>query len=166
MKQVLLLNASHEVLRPVGLRRAVVLVLQDKAEVVEAGEEYVRSASFQMLEPRVIRLKYYVTIPWSAKVALNRKNLIARDRGECQRVGCTRKGTTIDHIVPRSRGGRHEWTNVTLMCAADNSRKSDKLLSELGWELKHEPSVPRANRLLIGIAEMDPVWEPHIVFAS
>ncbi len=165
MKQVLLLNASHEVLRAIPLNRAVVLVLQEKAVVVEAGEEYVRSAYIKIPLPRVIRLKYYVKIPWNAKVALNRANLTARDKGECQRAGCSKKGTTIDHVIPRSRGGRTTWENTVLMCSSDNQRKSDKLLSELGWELKHKPTVPAGGRLIIGVVDLDPAWAAHLPFA-
>lgn len=165
MKQVLLLNASFEVLRAIDMPRAVVLVLQEKAEVIEAGEEFVRSPSFQMPWPKVIRLKYMVRIPWSAKVALNRKNLALRDGGECQVTGCVRKGDTVDHIMPRCRGGKHEWLNTTSMCSKHNQAKGDKLLAELGWTLKHQPSVPHGGRLWLGLAEVDPAWEPHLATA-
>jgi 5-methylcytosine-specific restriction endonuclease McrA len=165
VRHVLLLNATHEVLRAISLKRAVVLVLQEKAEVVEAGEEYVRSAYFEMKMPKVIRLNYFVRVPWKSKVALNRRNLQARDHGQCQVVGCVRRGDTIDHIKPRSRGGAHEWDNVTLMCGKCNSAKDDKLLSELGWTLKSKPTVPRTGGIIIGIAEMDPAWEAHLAFA-
>lgn len=165
MKQVLLLNASFEVLRAIPINRAVVLVLQEKAEVVESGEEFVRSAYFQMPWPKVIRLKYFVRIPWKAKVALNRKNLALRDGGECQVVGCVRKGDTVDHVIPRSRGGLHEWMNTTSMCSKCNQAKGDKLLAELGWTLKHQPSVPAGGRMWLGLVELDPAWEPHLAFA-
>lgn len=168
MKQVLLLNASHEILRVIPLKRAVVLVLQEKAEVVEAGSEYVRSAYFSMPMPSVIRLKYFVRIPYHAKVALNRKALVARDRGVCQY--CGKNGTTIDHIIPRARwkgpGPVHQWTNVALACSPCNQKKGHRLLSELGWTLRSKPDVPRvAARILIGVAEIDPAWEPHFAVA-
>lgn len=161
MRSVLLLNASYEPLRVLSMKRAVVLVLQEKAEIVEAGEEPVRSASFTMTLPKVIRLRYYVKIPYRAKVALNRKALIARDKGVCQY--CGGHGSTIDHIHPRSKGGRHEWTNVALACVACNAAKGDRLLSELGWTLLSKPEVPRVDsHLVIGITTIDPAWEPHL----
>lgn len=163
MRSVLLLNASFEVLRAVSLGRAVVLVLEDKAEIVEDTGEYVRSPSVQIPMPSVIRLKTFVKVPWKAKVALNRKNLVARDDGECQKVGCARRGDTIDHVQPRSRGGRHEWTNVTLMCGKHNQEKGDRLLSELGWTLKHQPTLP-TRTIVLGIT--DPAWEPHLNLAG
>lgn len=164
MRSVLLLNADYLPLRVVPLKRAVVLVLQHKAEVIEAGEEPVRSASFEMPMPSVIRLTYYVKIPYRAKVALNRKSLIARDQGLCGY--CRKHGSTIDHIHPRSRGGRHEWTNVTLACGPCNQKKGDKLLSELGWPLHNKPEVPRVtSHILVGLAELDPAWAAHLALA-
>lgn len=163
MRNVLLLNASFEVLRAVSMGRAVVLVLEGKAEIVEDTGEYLRSPSITMPMPAVIRLKYYVKVPWKAKVALNRKNLAARDGGVCQKVGCTRKGDTIDHIVPRSRGGKHDWTNVTLMCAKHNQEKGDRTLEVLGWTLKSQPTVP-TRTVLVGV--IDPIWEPHLNLAG
>lgn len=167
MKSVLLLNASHEALKVISLKRAVVLVLEDKAEVLEAEDgEYVRSVAVEMPYPKVIRLKYYVKIPWKAKAPLNRRNLTIRDDGICQRVGCTRKGETIDHITPRSRNGKHDWLNVTLMCRKCNQEKGDRLLSEIGWTLKTKPTVP-TRTVLVGITggAYDPAWEPHLRLA-
>lgn len=161
MKSVLLLNASWEPLRVIPLKRAVVLVLQEKAEVVEAGEEEVRSSYFSMPLPSVVRLKYFVKIPFRAKVALNRRTLISRDKGICQY--CGGHGSTIDHIVPRSRGGTHEWTNVALACGPCNSQKRDKLLSEIGWTLLNKPAVPHVRtHIVLGIGTLDPSWEPHL----
>lgn len=165
VKPVLLLNASWEPLRAISLKRAVVLVLQEKADVlaVDDDSEPVRSADYQMARPSVIKLRYFVKVPWRAKVALNRKSLIVRDNGECQKTGCTRRGDTIDHVQPRSRGGRHEWTNVTLMCGKHNQEKGDKLLSELGWTLKNQPFTP-TRTVVLGIT--DPAWEPHLSLAG
>jgi 5-methylcytosine-specific restriction endonuclease McrA len=161
MTGVLLLNATYEPLRVIPLKRAVVLIIQDKAEVVSAGEEPVRSAYMSMQIPTVVRLKYFVRIPYRAKVALNRRSLMARDNSTCQY--CGKYGNTIDHIVPRAKGGKHEWTNVTTACSPCNQRKGDKTLNELGWTLLSKPEVPRVNSsLLVGIGQMDPDWEPHL----
>lgn len=161
---VLLLNASYEPLRVLGLARAVCLVLAEKAEVITAGEEPVRSASFEMPTPKVIRLRYYVKIPYRAKVALNRKSLMARDNSTCQY--CGKAGNTIDHITPRARGGRHEWTNVVCACGPCNQKKGHRLLSELGWSLNMTPDVPRvATHLIVGIGTIEPEWEPHLALA-
>lgn len=164
MTGVLLLNATYEPLRVISMKRAIVLVIQDKAEIISAGEEPVRSASLCMTVPKVVRLRYFVKIPYRARVALNRKSLMARDKSTCQY--CGGHGNTIDHIVPRARGGRHEWTNVTTACSPCNQKKGDRLLSELGWELLSKPEVPRYNsHILVGLATMDPEWEPHLQLA-
>lgn len=164
MNGCLLLNATYEPLRVISMKRAVVLVLQKKAEVISAGEEPVRSASLTMKVPKVIRLRYFVRIPYRAKVALNRKALMARDNSTCQY--CGRHGNTIDHIVPRAKGGRHEWTNVATACSPCNQKKGDRLLSELGWSLLNVPVVPRVNtHLLIGVGTMDPEWNDYLAIA-
>lgn len=163
MRSVLLLNVTHEPLRVVSFKRAMVLVLQDKAEIVEAAEEPVRSAYCEYPAPTVIKMRYFVKVPWRAKVPLNRKTLVARDRGTCQY--CGHHGSTIDHVVPRSRGGRHEWENVVLACSPCNFRKKDRLLSEIGWELLSQPKVPQANIYLLIGTDVDPAWEPHLAVA-
>ncbi len=164
MSGVLLLNATYEPLRVIPLKRAVVLVLQNKAEVISASEEPVRSAYLTLQMPKVIRLNYFVKIPYRARVALNRKSLMARDRSTCQY--CGGHGNTIDHIVPRAKGGRHEWTNVATACSPCNAKKGDRTLEELGWTLLNKPEIPRVNsHVIVGIGVIDPDWEPHLNLA-
>lgn len=161
---VLLLNASWEPLRVISLRRAVLLVLAEKANVVTEGDGEVRSTSLSVPAPSVIRLRYYVRVPYRARAPLNRRNLTARDAGRCQY--CGRAGNTIDHVVPRSRGGSHDWANVVLACAPCNQRKDNQLLSELGWTLMHKPTTPKVTaHLVVGVA-MRPEWEPHLQLAG
>lgn len=161
---VLLLNATFEPLRVISRNRAVCLILDGKAEVIEAAPGRIRSANTDYTAPAVIRLLYFVQIPFKAKIPLNRRTLMARDNHECQVAGCDRIGSTIDHIHPRARGGRHEWTNVALMCPRHNHQKSDRLLSEIGWELKREPSVPVGTKwVVLGFSvPIQPVWEPYL----
>jgi 5-methylcytosine-specific restriction endonuclease McrA len=159
----LLLNASYEPLRVIAFRRAVVLVIEGKADVVEEGDQQLRSASFAMAAPLVIRLRRMVKVPFRARLPLNRANLVIRDGHRC--VYCDRYGVplTIDHVVPRSRGGRHVWENVVAACGPCNHRKADKLLAELGWSLDVTPKAPK-GRLLIGYAVLDPdpSWGPYL----
>ncbi len=150
---VLLLNATYEPMRVLPLRRALALVLAGKAEMVKAGDGEIRSASDSFPVPAVIRLLYFVKLPFTGKVPLNRRALSVRDEGCCQVAGCRRSGATVDHVVPRSRGGDHRWENVVLMCRQHNKAKSDRLLSELGWELKRQPKAPRGgNAYLVLVA--------------
>jgi 5-methylcytosine-specific restriction endonuclease McrA len=155
--QTLLLNASYEPLCVISVRRAVVLVLADKADVVAEADGRFRSARTSVPAPSVIRLRGYVRVPYRATLPLNRRNLVARDRGRC--AYCGGRGDTIDHVIPRSRGGRHEWTNVVAACQPCNGRKGDKLLAELGWTLPSTPVAPKGwSWLVLGVATVDPAW--------
>jgi len=161
MSTTLLLNASYEPLCVIPVRRAVVLVLADKADVLVAGDAAVRSARLSVAAPSVIRLRYFVKVPYRASLPLNRRNLLARDHGRC--AYCGGRGDTIDHVVPRSKGGPHEWTNVVAACRPCNARKDDKLLDELGWTLPVTPRAPSGwAYLVIGVASTDPEWAPFL----
>lgn len=164
MDNVLLLNASYTPLRVISFKRAIVLLIQEKAEMVEATEHLVSSANDVFEVPSVIRLRYMVKIPFKSRIALNRRSVLARDRGICQ-YGCGRKASTIDHIHPRSRGGKHEWTNVAAACSPCNSLKGDRTLDELGWELLNEPFVPRGDIWLVaGVAQKEE-WASYLSYA-
>lgn len=164
MRRVLLLNVTYEPLTTVGLRRAVCLVLSGKAEIVhdDSAGATLHSASVTLATPSVIRLRRYVRIPYRNRVPLTRAALMRRDNYRC--AYCDRKAETIDHVVPRSRGGAHSWQNCVASCAKCNHRKADRLLSELGWRLRTAPSAPHGPnwRLLAGVAEADPLWLPYL----
>lgn len=167
---VLLLNASFEPLRVISLHRALGLVLAGKAEpVAERDGEVVRScggAEFPV--PVVVRLRYMVKVPYASRVPLNRRTLAWRDGGVCQVSGCARRGTTIDHVMPRSRcrpGEAHRWENVVLMCPRHNHTKGDRTLAELGWTLKATPRAPRGLVLLDASDPAFATWLPASVAA-
>ena len=161
--KTLLLNASYEPLAVVSHKRAVVLIIQDKAEIVEATDERIHSASEDMPVPSVIRLKYFVKVPFRARLPLNRQAVLTRDGHRCQFVGCQRRGTTIDHVQPRSRGGAHAGENVVAACKPCNSKKADKTLDELGWKLRWKPRAPRGVFwLVIGITDVPEAWAPYL----
>ena len=164
---VLLLNASCEPLRLITVRRALGMVVTGRAVMVAAGDGHVRSASDEFPVPLVVRLCHMVRIPFAARVPLNRRTLFKRDGGRCQVAGCPDAGCTIDHVVPRSRGGRHEWSNVVLMCVAHNRTKSDRLLSELGWRLKRAPRPLAPAYALMEVGE-EPInaWAPYLRAAA
>lgn len=168
---VLLLNASYEPLRVIPTHRAVRLVVSGKAVPVEdASHSELRTGGGAVFAlPSVIRLIYMVVVPYSDRpLPISRKNISARDNAECQVVDCPRPGTTVDHVVPRSRGGAHTWNNVVLMCGYHNHRKGSKLLSELGWKLKTRPVAPRAQIRLLAQARASaasPEWETYLAWA-
>lgn len=163
-RRVLLLNTTFEPLTALPLRRAVVLVVCGKAEVVHgdpAGIE-LHSATDSVVVPSVIRLATYVRVPYRARVPLTRAGLMHRDRHRC--AYCGGRAETIDHVIPRSRGGEHTWQNCVACCVKCNHRKADKLLSELNWRLRVVPRAPRGMhwRLLAGVVETDPQWLPYL----
>lgn len=158
----LLLNASYEPLRVISSQRAVVLVLQDKAEILEEGSDAYHSATASVPVPEVIRLKRFVQVPFRARIPLSNAAVLRRDNHEC--CYCTaRKGTTVDHIVPRALGGKHEWTNVVAACRHCNGLKADKTLAQLGWEMRFQPYMPTGTMwLLLGLRETSEAWVPYL----
>lgn len=144
MSQVLLLNATYEPLTFLPVRRAVVLLMKERAQVVKADvERRIRSERDEMALPLVIRLVSYVRIPF-AQAAWSRKAVLMRD-GVCQY--CGRQGTrehplTVDHVVPRSAGGANSWLNTVAACYSCNHRKAGRTPQQAGMRLRREPFVP------------------------
>nr|WP_280234553.1 HNH endonuclease [Nocardia cyriacigeorgica] len=163
-RRVLLLNATYEPLTALSARRAVVLLICDKADTVHHDPEgpVLHSAGSSLTVPSVIRLRTYVRVPYRARVPMTRAALMQRDRYRCGY--CGGKAETIDHVVPRSRGGEHSWENCVASCAPCNHRKADKLLSELGWTLRAPLVSPKGPhwRLLSTVTELDPVWLQYL----
>lgn len=158
---VLLLNASYEPLRIISWQRAICLQLADRADVVETveGKALRTSGGAEFAFPSVIRLREMVVVPFRRGTApITRRTLLARDRRECQKTGCDRRGATMDHLVPKSRGGEHSWTNIVLMCAEHNNSKSDRTLEELGWTLKNVPRTPTRADIALDRTQSNPQW--------
>jgi 5-methylcytosine-specific restriction endonuclease McrA len=168
MERVLLLNATYEPLALVSDRRAVVLLLDGRAESVAVRPEAAvfHSAQMSVEVPAIVRLVHLVRIPrWARTPPLTRRAVLRRDEGQC--AYCSNAADTVDHVVPRSRGGRHEWTNVVAACKRDNLFKGDQLLSELGWSLRFKPGAPDGHLWrLRHLADVDPLWEPYLAAAS
>ena len=161
MARSLLLNASFEPLCVVSSRRAVVLVLKDKAEIVHRNGAEFRSERRTVPVPSVIRLVHFVRVPYRATAPLSRRAVFARDHHRCQYCGSNAEN--LDHIVPRSRGGPHTWENVVASCRGCNARKEDRLLSECGMVLRRAPHAPHATTSLIASAgPIDPLWQQYL----
>jgi 5-methylcytosine-specific restriction endonuclease McrA len=166
--RVLLLNATYEPLALVSDRRAVILVLGGRAEAVAFHPDgpVFHSAHLSIEVPAIVRLSHMVRIPrWARTPPLTRRAVLRRDSGRC--AYCSAPADTVDHVVPRSRGGRHEWANVVAACKEDNLAKGDQLLSELGWALPFQPHAPDGHLWrLRHLSEVDPLWEPYLAAAS
>lgn len=157
MPDALVLNATYEPLCVVSQRRAVVLVLTDKAVVVDARDTVLHSERLAVHVPAVLRLTRFVRVPHRSSVPLTRRGVLARDAGRC--VYCGASATSLDHVVPKSRGGLHVWENVVAACGRCNHAKGDRQLHDLGWRLRTVPRAPSgpAWRILAG-RRMDPRW--------
>lgn len=143
MQSVLLLNSSYEPLRVVPWQRAVTLVFGGKVEIVEEYDHHIRSISLVIRAPAVIRLLKYTRVG-RKEPPLCRANLLARDNFECQY--CSRdlssKEATLDHVIPRSRGGRTSWENIVVACAPCNRKKGGRTPSEAHMPLRRKPTKP------------------------
>ena len=161
MGRALVLNASYEPLSVVSVRRAVVLVLKEKAEVVHEGHGALRSERVSMPIPSVIRLRRFVRVPYRTRVPLTRRAVFVRDGHRCQY--CEAGAESIDHVVPTSRGGEHVWENVVACCRRCNSAKQDRLLHETGLHLRHKPVAPKQTLwIVVAVGRVDPAWEQYL----
>lgn len=153
----LVLNATYEPLCVVSVRRATVLVLTAKAICVADGEGFLHSARHSLPVPSVVRLTRYVRVPYRGHVGLSRRAVFARDGWRC--AYCHGPAETIDHVLPRSRGGHHVWENVVAACARCNHTKGDRTPAELGWRLHRLPAAPKgAAWRVLGHRAPDPRW--------
>jgi len=162
--RVLVLNASFEPINVCTVRRAAVLVLKDKAVLLERAEHPLRSERLSLDRPTVIRLISFVRIPRDAHGRkITRKAVLARDSWTCQYCGTRKPGLTVDHVIPRSRGGKSVWENIVASCAKCNRRKG----SHLPREIKMHPSTkPRAPGPTVFIRIASPTipnaWQPYL----
>jgi 5-methylcytosine-specific restriction endonuclease McrA len=139
MGQVLVLNASYEPLNITSWRRAVVMVLKGKAEGLE--HDWGRQIRSDLMQPTVIRLRQFVRVPYRP-LPLTRRNLFQRDGHRCQYCGSRQERLSVDHVLPRSRGGKDSWENVTTACLSCNVRKGNRTPREAGMVLAHPPHRP------------------------
>jgi 5-methylcytosine-specific restriction endonuclease McrA len=163
-QRVLVLNASYEPLQLISVRRAVILLLQDKAELIEAAQQRLRAMGFALDVPLVIRLVRYIRIPRQLKLPCSRRGVFARDRETCQYCGCQpgRAHLTMDHVVPRSQGGGTSWENVVTACRDCNHRKGGRTPDEANMELLTKPRQPQYVAFaLLGELERHDVWRKY-----
>lgn len=166
MGRALVLNASYQPLCVVSVRRAVVLVLKAKAVIEQVAEDgALHSENLTVPVPSVVRLAYFVKVPYRARASLSRRAVFVRDDYQCQYCGSAAEN--VDHIKPRSRGGTHTWENVVAACRACNARKENYSLTEAGMSLLRPPRAPKDSLFLIAAAgKAHPAWEPYLVPVS
>jgi len=159
---VLVLNQNYEPLNICQARRAVVLMLRGKAEVLESDSREIRSPSFSIHLPSVIRLVYLVKRPQPQR-RLTRREILIRDRHTCQYCGKETRELTLDHVIPRHLGGKHDWDNVVSACKACNHRKAGRSPKDAGMKLIRHPSEPPPVRYYIVYpVQAHPEWEKYL----
>ncbi len=166
MTRSLVLNASYEPLSVVSQRRAVVLVLNEKASVVvERDDSWLSERSLIRL-PSVVRLNRYVRVPYRRSVPVTRRAVFGRDGHICQY--CGGPAESLDHVHPKSKGGAHTWENVVACCRACNVRKGNRTPAESGLRLLSKPGPPRRFAWIYASAgfQVDPTWQPYLLAES
>ena len=162
---VLVLNADYQALSVCSVERAVVLMMLHKAELVEAhAGRALRSSASRFPWPSVVRLKGYVRVPYR-RVLLTRRNLLRRDGHACQYCGATER-LTLDHVLPKSRGGPDTWENLVAACVPCNNRKGSRTPEEAGMPLRRRPFRPSHvmyMRDFLGATE--DAWKPYLFAA-
>jgi 5-methylcytosine-specific restriction endonuclease McrA len=144
-RTVLVLNQNYEPLNICNGKRAIVLVIGGKAEILESHPVQIKTAVSSFPYPAVIRLFYMIKSP-RARVKLTRREVFLRDRYTCQYCGRRTHDLTLDHVIPRSKGGQHIWENLAAACRSCNHRKGGKSLGEARMTLKQQPFEPRPGR--------------------
>jgi 5-methylcytosine-specific restriction endonuclease McrA len=165
--RVLVLNATYEPINVCTVRRATVLLLKQKAEVIEEGDGRMRSEWLELERPAVIRLITYVRVPRDVhRRKITRKAVLARDSWTCQYCGSAKPGLTVDHVVPRSRGGESVWENIVASCAPCNRRKGNKLPREARMHPLSAPRPPGPTVFIrIAAPRVPDTWERYLIAA-
>ncbi|MBM3959023.1 MAG: HNH endonuclease [SAR202 cluster bacterium] len=159
---VLVLNQNYQPLNICDVRRAISLLGRGKAETLDVTETFVRSAYAAMPAPAVIRLVYMVRRPLHQR-RLSRREIFVRDGYRCQYCGTQTRHLTLDHVIPRSRGGQQSWTNVVSACTECNHHKAGRTPSEARMKLMREPAPPRPNPYaFFHVGQMRDSWRPFL----
>lgn len=165
MRSALVLNATYEPLSVVSARRAVCLVVGEKADVVEDDGTRVHSERFSLPAPLVIRLRYVVKVPFNRHTSMSRRAVFLRDNHRCGYCGAV--ADSIDHVLPRSRGGKNVWENVIAACRSCNLRKRDRTPEEAGMHLASIPRAPREQSwITFAVSRVPDQWKPYLAEAS
>ena len=166
--RVLVLNASYEPINVCTVRRAAVLILKNRAEILEKSDWALHSENLTLARPVVIRLLAYVRIPRDAhRRKITRRAVFARDRWTCQYCGHERGNLTVDHVIPRSRGGPSSWENIVTCCAPCNRRKGDRLPKQANMVPSRAPKAPNpAIFIHVAAPTIPAAWEQYLMVAA
>jgi len=160
--QVLLLNRNYEPMSVVSAKKAVVLFYLQKVEIIEQHDAVVRSVTISIPLPSIIRLVRYTPIP-RKRIVLSRRNILKRDGQRCQYCGTTKPPLTIDHVIPKNRGGKDTWENLVCACVRCNNKKGNRTPEEAGINLLAVPRRPSQLYFIqhfVGVR--DSRWKPYL----
>lgn len=162
VNSTLVLNASYEPINVVNANRAVVLILNGKAESVLDTDRLCGSGSggTTLMFPSVVRLLVMANVPRVRQVPLSRRALFQRDRHTCQYCGDKPVSLEVEHVIPRAQGGKNHWLNVVTACRACNARKRDRTPEQAGMKLLSKPFAP--TRIAMIMAKGNTEWEPYL----
>ena len=161
---MLVLNATYEPINVCTVRRAAVLLLKEKAEIVEHSSYELRSETATLPRPVVIRLVTFVKVPRDThRRKITRRAVFARDGWECQYCGA-RTSLTVDHVIPRSKGGNSDWENIVASCAPCNRRKGDRLPHQVGMHPRVKPRMPSPNVFIqLASPTIPATWKQYLL---
>ena len=159
---VLVLNQDFSALTVCSVQRAFVLIHLDKADLVESLPHVaLRTARSQFAWPSIVRLRYYVRVPFR-RIMLSRKNVLRRDGFRCQYCN-QRERLTVDHVIPRSRGGRDQWTNLVAACIRCNNKKGNRTPEEARMALRRKPFRPSHVMFIRDyVGKVEDSWKPYL----
>lgn len=162
--RVLVLNASYEPINVCSVRRATILLLKERAELLERSTGSLRAERIELERPCVIRLVRYVRIPRDVhRRKITRKAVLARDSYTCQYCGAEGGGLTVDHVIPRSRGGGSAWENIVASCAPCNRKKGNRLPREISMHPRNKPKPPGPTVFIrIASPKVPAAWETYL----
>ena len=161
MSRALVLNATYEPLSVVSSRRALCLMIAEKAEMIEADDGVFHSETMTLPSPAVVRLNYMVKAPRRRIASVSRRAVFARDEYRCQYCGAG--ADSIDHVIPRSRGGLDDWENLAAACRTCNSTKRNRTPAEAGMRLLRPCRAPSATAwTIVGGLGVPEAWKPYL----
>jgi 5-methylcytosine-specific restriction endonuclease McrA len=164
--QVLVLNQNYEPMLVTNAKKAIILVICGKAEIIEKNSRLIRSISLALPMPSIVRLLRFVHVP-RKRIVLSRRNVIKRDHQTCQYCGSKTGPFTVDHVIPKHRGGPDSWENLVCACVRCNTRKGGRSLEESNMRLLREPKKPSHIFVIqhfIGID--DQRWKPYLFLSE
>ena len=161
-RRVLVLNQSYEPIMIIGAKRAIILILNEKVDALENYQEFIHSSYLTLPLPSVIRLKQYAKIR-RKDIVLSRKNILKRDNHTCQYCGIRSVPMTIDHVIPRHRGGEDSWYNLVAACVSCNTRKGNQKPNEVQMALIKKPrKTTMILHLQKYVKQFQGTWRPYL----